>query len=441
MTVLFVLLLFVLGDGSVWADPEIPHGEHHVATALVTDISGAVISVEHESLAGPGIFLIFKERPEVFFWTLADAKVLLSRIQLNPDAQEKLNNLTVIRTFLNDKKFLVDVAQDHDLVTLFKYFLIEPKKLSDLGVRWSVALPVVVRDGSFSEEAIERFVDLSCLDQTTGDVLTNPECMAAQRLLELNARCSGTAQFPFLYVLPEVKDPLLTSKKKIVKVPAQTPLAASSVSFGSVLTAVGSVGLVVGGLVVALSQQEAQAIAQKEQERVEEELKRPASVPLGNPRRVVTPPLDKGFFVLNESPLQSPRYASPIDEVDEEAVEPDLTSLDPRAIEGDLDEHFLPPKKTWIFQKPSFRGKHPDVILKRCCAIYFELHGKKWCFTADQCRLAWQALEAKKNILKKIAAQEFNAIIFDCMENNTDSYWQQVIDLFKLLGQEPTECS
>lgn len=432
----FAVLLFVLSCGSACSDSVPSHDQQHVPKVFVTDISGAVISVEHEALAGPGVFLILKENTDVFFWTLADAKALLSLISCNPDASKKLKHLTILLTFLDDKKFIFDAGASHEVVLLFKQCSIEPKKLSDVGGRWSIALPVAACDVSSDEEVIEHFVDLSCLDQKTGDVLTNPECMPAQRIIELKARSLGASRFPFLYILPAVKDPLFVSKREQLKVPGRTPRPASLASLSLALKIVGSVGLIVGGLVVADRNREALA----EQKRVTDELAQPPSVRLVGPRRCVTPALDRGFFVVNGSPQGSPRCASPVG--DEKAeIELDLTLLDVDAMENDSDGHWLAPKETWVFQKPSFRGKHPKVILKRCCAIPFELDGKKWCFTVEQCRLAWQALETKKTTLKQTAAQEFNAIILDCLEKNTDSYWQQVVDLFKLLGQEPTECS
>lgn len=170
----------------------------------VQDISGRRVSVSVESLSGPGIFLIVKEDSGIVFWTLSDAKALLANLATDKDVDARLTNLGIVRNFLAERNPLVtDVSKHRDILDLFKRFSFEPKKLSDFGSRWGIALPTVMSDVfDVAEQSIQAFTDLSVI-HATGDTLILSECSDAQRAAVLAGRSSGHSRFPFLYVLPE----------------------------------------------------------------------------------------------------------------------------------------------------------------------------------------------------------------------------------------------
>ena len=201
---LIALLCGICFSFSVAQDPDA--GVVLFDLAHVCDISGASVSTKIESLAGPAVFLTINNGIEILFWTVFDAKLLIELVLKDPEDQTRLENVTIIREFLADRYHAsADASAQSAMIELFKKFSFKTHNLCEMGPRWSIAVPRVLQEVTNErEELVTTFVDLSVIDKQTGDVLTSPACMPAQRNQILNDRCAGKSPFAFLYVLPDV---------------------------------------------------------------------------------------------------------------------------------------------------------------------------------------------------------------------------------------------
>ncbi|MBM3894218.1 hypothetical protein FJ366_01320 [Candidatus Dependentiae bacterium] len=155
-----------------------------------------------DSFCGPALFCVYADASEIYFYTVLDAKRLISQINALQDfdaqasARKKISDF--ISSFSNAVKTVDELAEMKELFSAHKIF---PKKLSSFQPRWAI-ISVEPTPGTarvVTEDFLMSVQDFSHIS-SAGDVLSMQGNARAQQAELLDERVTGKFPFSFLYL-------------------------------------------------------------------------------------------------------------------------------------------------------------------------------------------------------------------------------------------------